>query len=88
MENKVHNWKSVCWGDLATLEYGKGLREYKEVNDSFPVYGTNGQIGWHNEYLYPKAGVVVGRKGAYRGIHFSKKPVKSSTAHTRPLLKR
>jgi len=74
MENKGHNWKSVCWGDLATLEYGKGLREYKEGNDSFPVYGTNGQIGWHSEYLYPKAGVIVGRKGAYRGIHFSKKP--------------
>jgi hypothetical protein len=74
MGNKGYNWKSVCWGDLATLEYGKGLREYKEGYDSFPVYGTNGQIGWHNEYLYPKAGVIVGRKGAYRGIHFSKKP--------------
>ena len=74
MAIKVDNWKSVCWGDLATLEYGKALREYKEGNDSFPVYGTNGQIGWHSGYLYPKAGVIVGRKGVYRGIHFSKKP--------------
>ena len=74
MANKDHTWKSMCWGDLATLEYGKGLREYKEGNESFPVFGTNGQIGWHSEYLYPKPGVIVGRKGAYRGIHFSKKP--------------
>jgi len=74
MSNQVHNWKSVYWGDLATLEYGKAFREYKEQSGLYPVYGTNGQIGWHNEYLYPKAGIIVGRKGAYRGIHFSKQP--------------
>jgi type I restriction enzyme S subunit len=68
------DWKQYRWGDLATLEYGKGITGYENVVGNYPVYGTNGQIGWHTEPLYNKAGVIVGRKGAYRGIHYSKKP--------------
>ena len=28
-----------------------------------PVYGSNGQIGWHNEALVKGPGIVIGRKG-------------------------
>jgi type I restriction enzyme S subunit len=38
------------------------------------VYGTNGPIGWHTEALCPTAGIVLGRKGAYRGVHYSPTP--------------
>ncbi len=68
------HWRLLKWGDLATLEYGKALCSYRGVEGPYPVFGTNGQIGWHEEYLCPHSGVVVGRKGAYRGIHFSSKP--------------
>ena len=68
------HWRLLKWGDLATLKYGKALRSYRGVEGPYPVFGTNGQIGWHEEYLCPHPGVVVGRKGAYRGIHFSSKP--------------
>jgi type I restriction enzyme, S subunit len=67
-------WKIVTWGELITLEYGKGLKNYKEKKNLYPVYGTNGQIGWHSEALCNSPGVIVGRKGAYRGVHFSKSP--------------
>ncbi len=67
-------WKGLKWGDLATLEYGKRLQDYQNVVAPYPVFGTNGQIGWHHEYLCPCPGVIVGRKGAYRGIHFSRLP--------------
>ncbi|MBN1524913.1 MAG: restriction endonuclease subunit S [Spirochaetales bacterium] len=67
-------WKTTTWGTLATLVYGKALRSYQESDVLYPVYGTNGQIGWHCEYLCPNDGVIVGRKGAYRGIHYSKIP--------------
>lgn len=40
---------------------------------SYRVFGTNGPIGWHDRAIFP-AGVVVGRKGAYRGIHYSRSP--------------
>ena len=38
------------------------------------MYGTNGPIGWHDQPLCSHPGVIVGRKGAYRGIHYSPDP--------------
>lgn len=68
------SWRQVTWGDLATLEYGKGLRSYQEQKSTYPVYGTNGQIGWCDVALCKKPGIIIGRKGAYRGVHLSKTP--------------
>ena len=67
-------WRQLRWGDLATLEYGKGLRGYQEAVAKYPVYGTNGLIGWHDSALCEKPGIIIGRKGAYRGVHLSKTP--------------
>jgi type I restriction enzyme S subunit len=68
------DWQEHKWGDLATLEYGKGLRGYQDGKERYPVYGTNGQIGWHIEPLCEYPSVIIGRKGAYRGIHYSPEP--------------
>ncbi|MBF0160160.1 MAG: restriction endonuclease subunit S [Magnetococcales bacterium] len=67
-------WHETTWGEVATLEYGKAIRGYQNASGEFPVYGTNGLIGWHNESLCHSDGVVIGRKGAYRGVHYSNKP--------------
>src|SRR2546426_11930456 len=67
-------WRDLHWGDLATLEYGKGLRGYERGSGQYRVFGTNGPIGWHTEPLCDHPTVVVGRKGAYRGIHYSDGP--------------
>ena len=67
-------WSTVSWGDLATLEYGKSLRGYDTSTGNYRVYGTNGPIGWNSEPLCPYASVIIGRKGAYRGVHFSPDP--------------
>ena len=67
-------WQEVRWGDLATLEYGRALRGHDTARGPFRVFGTNGPIGWHDEALCPRPSVVVGRKGAYRGIHYSAEP--------------
>jgi type I restriction enzyme, S subunit len=68
------DWIETDWGSIATLEYGKGLRDYRSGSGAYPVYGTNGQVGHCESFLCPHAGVVVGRKGAYRGIHYSANP--------------
>jgi type I restriction enzyme S subunit len=57
-------WKTCKWGDLATLEYGKGLKDYLRDDGKYPVYGTNGKIGTCDYFLYPSAGIITGRKGA------------------------
>ena len=67
-------WIETDWGSIATLEYGKGLRDYRSGSGAYPVYGTNGQVGHCESFLCPHAGIVVGRKGAYRGIHYSANP--------------
>lgn len=67
-------WKKVNWGSIATLEYGKSLRDYENGNGTVPVFGTNGQIGFTNKPLCSFPSVIVGRKGAYRGIHFCDRP--------------
>lgn len=71
------NWPEVQLGDISELVYGKALRGYvAEKTDEYParVFGTNGPIGWAKEALTDKPTVIVGRKGAYRGIHFSDIP--------------
>ena len=67
-------WETASWGDLATLEYGKSLRGYESSEGPYRVYGTNGPIGWCNEPLCFHPSVIIGRKGAYRGVHYSATP--------------
>ncbi|MDE0099205.1 MAG: restriction endonuclease subunit S, partial [Truepera sp.] len=67
-------WRELCWGDLATLEYGRALRGHNSRTGPIRVFGTNGPIGWHDEALCSYPSVVIGRKGAYRGVHYSAEP--------------
>ncbi|GAB1369711.1 restriction endonuclease subunit S [Azonexus hydrophilus] len=67
-------WRLSTWGDEVSLEYGKALRGYQEVKRGFRVFGSNGPIGWTEKPLAEGPGVILGRKGAYRGVHFSKDP--------------
>src|SRR5437016_1976972 len=68
------SWTITKWGQIATLEYGKSLRGYSTRSNGFRVFGTNGPIGWHDKPLYGHPTVVIGRKGAYRGVHYSPNP--------------
>ena len=62
-------------GELFTLEYGKPVIDKECKDGHVPVFGTNGQIGTsHLAPLCNHPSVIVGRKGAYRGVHFSDKP--------------
>lgn len=67
----ANHWGKKRWGDLVSLEYGKGIRDYDREYGKYRVYGSNGPIGWHSESLINGPGVILGRKGAYRGVHYS-----------------
>ena len=45
------------------LAYGRALKAGDRREGNVPVYGSNGQIGWHNQRLASGPGIVVGRKG-------------------------
>ncbi|MBN8033031.1 restriction endonuclease subunit S [Vibrio vulnificus] len=67
-------WFKGTWGDLVELKYGKGLKNYKESNEEIPVFGTNGPVGFTSKALCDFPSIIIGRKGAYRGVHFSSVP--------------
>ncbi|NOK32799.1 hypothetical protein HMI49_06255 [Corallococcus exercitus] len=59
---RVH-WPLVRSGDLFELKYGRALVESSRRPGFIPVFGTNGQCGWHDTALFSGPGVVLGRKG-------------------------
>ncbi len=71
MESK---WRKSTWGEEISLEYGKRLQGYKDGIGRYRVYGSNGPVGWTNKSLAPGPGVILGRKGANRGVEYSKEP--------------
>ena len=56
-------WAVNALGELVELAYGKALRATDRKGGSIPVYGSNGQVGWHDEGLVAGPGIVVGTKG-------------------------
>lgn len=61
---KIPNgWSVKLLGELLELAYGKSLRSSERQGGSIPVYGSNGQVGWHDRKLVDGPGIVVGRKG-------------------------
>lgn len=67
-------WRVSTWGDEISLEYGKAIRGYSKYTGQYQVFGSNGQIGWTSAPLAAGPGVILGRKGAYRGVRFSREP--------------
>jgi type I restriction enzyme S subunit len=64
-------WEVVKLGDILTLEYGAGLTERQRKNGPYPVYGSNGIVGFHDQFLVEGPGIIVGRKGTISGVIWS-----------------
>jgi type I restriction enzyme S subunit len=65
------DWEVVKLGDKISLEYGEGLIESKRKYGKYPVYGSNGIIGYHDNFLIKGPGLVVGRKGTIGAVNWS-----------------
>ena len=78
----------MYWGDYISFEYGKPVKDKNSTDGPVPVFGTNGQIGTsHLPPLCNYPSFIVGRKGAYRGVHYSEVPfsVIDTAFYARPL---
>ena len=67
------NWKKVKLGDICIFKYGKSLKTKDRKKGKYPVFGSNGVIGYHNKYLVKKPFIIVGRKGTAGSITYSDK---------------
>ena len=71
MKKLPERWKECKLIDIIELHYGKGLIEQDRKNGNIPVYGSNGIVGYHNEYLVKGPGIIIGRKGSVGEIKYS-----------------
>jgi type I restriction enzyme S subunit len=65
-------WVWVRFGNIYELEYGNNLPQAKRSNTGeYPVYGSNGIVGTHNDYCIEKPCIVVGRKGSAGALNLN-----------------
>lgn len=64
-------WEAGALSSALHLVYGKPLKDCDRSGTGYPVMGSNGVVGYHDEYLVEGPGIVVGRKGTAGAITFS-----------------
>jgi len=70
-----NGWKWVRLGDIVQMIYGDGLTKDECIlNGKYPVYGSNGIVGYYNEYLIDKRAIIIGRKGSSGALNISELP--------------
>ena len=67
-------WIETRVGDIYDFEYGKGLTKSARTNTGkFPVYGSNGVVGVHDDFIVDAPCLIIGRKGAAGAVSHSTK---------------
>lgn len=61
-------WQVGKIGDTLELAYGKSLAKKTRNSGKYPVYGSGGISGTHDEPLVTGPGIVVGRKGTVGSV--------------------
>lgn len=61
------DWEPYELGDVVNIRYGKNLPTSQLIESGYPVFGGNGQIGWHSKYLYEEPQVLVSCRGEASG---------------------
>lgn len=56
-------WIECTLGDLVTFQRGHDLPKSQMQEGQYPVVGSNGIIGFHNEYTTDNPSITVGRSG-------------------------
>jgi type I restriction enzyme S subunit len=64
-------WERKKLGDVAQLNYGKGLKEEERIPGPYPVYGSSGKVGTHEKPFVQGPGIIVGRKGNVGSVFWS-----------------
>ena len=63
-------WQPTRLDEVLELAYGKALKATDRLDGSFPVYGSGGVTGFHNESLIEGPAIIVGRKGTVGSLYW------------------
>jgi type I restriction enzyme, S subunit len=66
-------WERVLLGEHITLNYGKALKADDREDGPYPVYGSSGIVGSHEEVLSQGPGIILGRKGNVGSVYWTSK---------------
>jgi type I restriction enzyme S subunit len=58
-------------GTFCEFKYGRSLPGKARQGGSFPVYGSNGIVGWHHEPITNGPTIIIGRKGSAGALRYS-----------------
>ncbi|AEU37475.1 restriction endonuclease subunit S [Granulicella mallensis] len=58
-------------GTFCEFKYGRSLPEKHRQGGNFPVYGSNGIVGWHHEPITNGPTIIIGRKGSAGALQYS-----------------
>lgn len=59
----ISDWKNGCVGDVLQLQRGHDLPRTEMLGGEYPVAGSTGTIGYHNQYTAKSPVIVMGRSG-------------------------
>lgn len=63
MGGSMAEWKNCLLEDLIVFQRGHDLPKTKMNGGAYPVVGSNGIIGWHDEYTTESPSITIGRSG-------------------------
>ena len=58
-----YEWIKCTLGDMITFQRGHDLPKSKMKKGVYPVIGSNGIIGYHNDYTTENPSITIGRSG-------------------------
>ena len=61
-------WKLKRYEEGLNIRYGKGLSTEQLKEEGYPVFGSNGQIGFYDSYMYDNPQILISCRGASSGI--------------------
>ncbi|HDU2652290.1 TPA: restriction endonuclease subunit S [Yersinia enterocolitica] len=65
------DWENCKLSELIKLEYGKPLKSENRTGSGYPVFGSSGIVGFHNDYFVEGPGIIIGRKGTVGKVNFA-----------------
>lgn len=68
-------WAWTQLGAVLPIAYGKALPDRdRSGSGEYPVFGSSGPVGSHNEFIAPANSIMVGRKGSAGSVFLSETP--------------
>ncbi|HRH49989.1 MAG TPA: restriction endonuclease subunit S [Panacibacter sp.] len=64
----MNNWKKYKLGEVVSLQRGHDLTVANIKQGKYPVAGSNGPIGFHNEFTTKGPSLTIGRSGNSIGV--------------------